>query len=177
MAAGRRRRPLPRSLQTAGALGCPVQLVDRARVGEGRRPNQKGSGGPRNLGGFFIFIFFLFSFLTKIYFLFGSLHEYTPGRPAAGRPGPGRPAAGRQGLLCKYFCGKNCAEVPGAGRPAAGRPALAARLLGDRLSHPYIWVGWSPRPSFASQKFHKPRKFFYALQIDYVVIIFVETVY
>ena len=70
----------------------------------------------------------------------------------------GRPTAGRQGLLCKTFCSSNCAEVPGAGRPAVGQPALAARLLGDRLSHPYIRVGWSPHPSFASLKFQKLRK-------------------
>ena len=65
--------------------------------------------------------------------------------------------------------GENCAQVPGGrspgseaagppGRPAAGRLALAARLQGDRLSHPYIRVDWSPHHSFASLKFQKPRK-------------------
>src|SRR6185437_14501444 len=44
------------------------------------------------------------------------------------------------------------ARLPG------GRPPLAGRLLGDRLSHPYIRVGWSPHPSFASLQFQKPRK-------------------
>ena len=106
------------------------------------------------LGGFFIFLF-SFSKFTGIY----------PGRPAAGRPGPGRPAAGRQGLLCKNFCENICAQVPegrspgsGAAGPPAGPAALAARLQGDRLSQPYIRVGWSPHPSFASLKFQKPRK-------------------
>ena len=105
-----------------------------------------------------VFLFFIFIFYKNIFSIWKFTGIY-PGRPAAGRPGPGRPAAGRQGLLCKAFCSNNCAEVPGAGRPAAGRPApQAARLQGDWLSHPYIRVGWSPHPSFASLKFQKPRK-------------------
>ena len=111
---------------------------------------------------FFIFIFFIFVFYKNIYLIWKFTRIY-PGRLADGRPEPGRPAAGRQGLLCKYFRGKYCAEVPGGrpappGRPAVGRPALAARLLGDRVSHPYIRVRWSPHPSFASLKFQKPIK-------------------
>ena len=106
---------------------------------------------------FFIFLFFISVFYKHIFSIL-KFTEIYPGRPAVGRPGPGRPAAGRQGLLCKTFCSNNYAEVLGGGRPAVGQPALAARLLGDRLSHPYIRVGWSPHPSFASLKFQKPRK-------------------
>ena len=94
---------------------------------------------------FFLFFYFLFLFFTKIYFRFGNLQEYTP-------------AAGRQGLLWKKIAEKIAQRSLGAGRPAAGRPALAARLQGDRLSHPYIRVGWSPHPSFVSLKFQKPTK-------------------
>ena len=47
---------------------------------------------------------------------------------------------------------------PLATQQLGGRPPLAARLLGDRLSHPYIRVGWSPHPSFASLQLQKPRK-------------------
>ena len=76
----------------------------------------------------FLFLYFLFLFFTKIYFQFGNLQKYTPGQPE-----PGRPADGRQGLIRK----KKCRQDPEAGRPAVGRrPPLAARLLGDRLSHP-----------------------------------------
>ena len=81
------------------------------------------------------FYIFYFYFLQKYIFVFEIYRNI-----------PGRPAPGRQGLLCKNFCENICAQVPGAGRPAAGRPALAARLQGDRLSHPYIRVGWSPHP-------------------------------
>jgi len=84
----------------------------------------------------FLFLYFLFSFFTKIYFCFRNLQKYTPSRPAAGRSGPSRPAAGRQGLLCKNFYENFCAQIPRGrspgsgvaglpGRPAAGRPALA----------------------------------------------------
>ena len=34
----------------------------------------------------------------------------------------------------------------------------AARLPGGRLSLPYIRVGWSPHPSFASLQFQKQKK-------------------
>ena len=117
----------------------------------------------------FLFLYFLFSFFTKIYFRFGNLQEYTPAAPLPG----GRDLAARQrggrGISEKNFAEKIARRSLGAGRPAAGRsapsgrpaarrPALAARLQGDRISHPYIRVGWSPHPSFASLKFQKPRK-------------------
>ena len=87
------------------------------------------------------FYIFLFSFFTKIYFRFGNLQEYTPVAPLPG----GRDLAG-MGISEKNFAEKIAHRSLGAGRPAAGRPALAARLQGDRLSHPYIRVGWSPTP-------------------------------
>ena len=87
-------------------------------------------------------------------------------RAARSRP-PGNWAAGVYSCKFvnrKYLHADPWGRSPGSGaagppgRPAAGRPALAARLLDDRLSHPYIRVGWSPHPSFASLKFQKPRK-------------------
>ena len=109
-------------------------------------------------GAFFIFIFYISVFYKNI-FLIWKFTEISPGRPAAERSGPGRPAAGRQGLFRKKNMKNNCRQVPGTGCPAAGRPApLASRLPGGRLSLPYIRVGWSPHPSFASLKFQKPRK-------------------
>ena len=48
----------------------------------------------------------------------------------------------------KNFAEKIARRSLEAGRSAAGRPALAARLQGDRLSHPYIRVGWSPPPLY-----------------------------
>ena len=112
----------------------------------------------------FLFFYFLFQFFTKIYFRFGNLQKYTSSAPLLG----GRdPAARRQGLTCKkktkkitdrsLGTGRPAAGLPG--RPAAGRPAPTGRpAAGDRLSHPYIRVGWSPHPSFASLQFQKPRK-------------------
>ena len=106
----------------------------------------------------FLFLYFSISFFIKIYFCFRNLQEYTP---AALLPG-GRDLAARQrggrGISEKNFAEKIARRSLGTGRPAAGRPALAARLQGDRLSHPYIRIGWSPHPSFASLKFQKPRK-------------------
>ena len=146
----------------------------------------------------FLFLYFLFSFFTKIYFRFGNLQEYTP---TAQLPG-GRDLAARQrggrGISEKNFAEKIARRSLGTGRPAAGRPALAARLQGDRLSHPYIRVGWSPPlicitkipetkkkeggrergealPDFRAGDCGYP-KFFYALQINYVVTSFVEIV-
>ena len=63
---------------------------------------------------------------------------------AAGTWPPVSWAAGA--FLKKKFAEKIERRSLGAGRPAAGRPALAAWLQGDRLSHPYIRVGWSPAP-------------------------------
>ena len=99
---------------------------------------------------------FLFLFFTKIYFRFGNLQEYTP---AALLPG-GRDLAARQrgGRGISEKISRRKLRAGPWGRPAAGRPALATRLQGDRISRPYIRVGWSPHPSFASLKFQKPRK-------------------
>ena len=122
-----------------------------ARMGFGVRTTRRIRGG-------FLFLFFLFFVFYKNIFSIWKFTGIYPGRPAAGRPGPGSPAAGRQGLIRKKKTTKNCRQVPGGRSPGSGAAGLAARLLGDRLSHPYIRVGWSPHPSFASLKFQKPRK-------------------
>ena len=108
-------------------------------------------------GGFFIFIFYIFVFYKNIFSIWKFTGIYH-GRPAAGRPVPAARQRGGRGISEKKFAEKIARRSLGAGRPAAGRPALAARLQGDRISHPYIRVGWSPHPSFASLKFQKPRK-------------------
>ena len=120
---------------------------------------------------FFYFFIFQFRFLQKYIFVFEIYRNISrPPRCRATRtwsPRCGAAGAFVQKLLRKYLCAGPWGRSPGlpvarpAGppsRPAAGRPALAARLQGDRLSHPYIRVGWSPHPSFASLKFQKPRK-------------------
>ena len=144
----------------------------------------------------FLFLYFLFSFFTK-YIFDSEIYKNIPRPPryrAAGTWPPGR------GIYEKKFAEKIARRSLGAGRPAAGRPALAARLLGDRLSHPYIRVGWSPPPLICITKIPKTKKkrgregerrspvgfSSQRLQItkillrftnrDYVVIIFVETV-
>ena len=86
---------------------------------------------------------FLFLFFTNIYFRFQNLQEYTPAaRQRGGQVLAARQRGGR-GISKKKFAEKIARRSLEAGRPAAGRPALAARLQGDRLSHPYIRVGWS----------------------------------
>ena len=90
--------------------------------------------------------FFLIFFFLKKNFRFQNLQEYTPAAPLPDGRDLVAPLRGGRG-----FCAKTVAKIfargsLGAGRPAAGRPALAARLQGDRLSHPYIRVGWSPTP-------------------------------
>ena len=93
-----------------------------------------------DLSGFFIFLFFIFVFYKNIFSIWKFTGIY-PGRDLAARQ--------RGGM---GFCAKTLAQIIarrslGAGRPAVGRPGpLAARLLGDRLSHPYIRVGWLPTP-------------------------------
>ena len=80
------------------------------------RPKAKKAG---------FFIYFIFSFFTKIYFHVPNLHEYTPaallpgGRDLAARP-PGSRAA--DAYLQKKST-KNCVEVPGgpAARQRGGR--------------------------------------------------------
>ena len=99
-------------------------------------------------GAVFLFLYFLFSFFTKIYFRVRNLHEYTP--PA--------PLSGGRGLSAKKVDKKLRRGPWRTGRPAAGRPALAARLRGDRPPKPYIRC-WLPlTPSFASLKIQKKRK-------------------
>ena len=94
----------------------------------------------------FLFLYFLFSFFIKIYFRFGNLQEYTPAAPLPGGRDLAAPQREGRGISEKNFAKKIARRSLGAGRPAAGRPGLAARLQGDRLSHPYIRVGWSPTP-------------------------------
>ena len=105
--------------------------------------------------GFLFFYFYIFVFYKNIFSIsnFRFLQKYifdleiyrnTPRCRAARSWPPGNGAAGA--FLKKNFAEKIARRSLGAGRPAAGRPALAARLQGDRLSHPYIRVGWSPTP-------------------------------
>ena len=72
---------------------------------------------------FFLFLYFLFPFFTKIYFRFGNLQKYTP---AARLPG-GRDLAARlpggRGLPVKKRRKQIADRSLGIGRPAAGRPA------------------------------------------------------
>src|SRR6185436_15113717 len=84
--------------------------------------------------------------------------KYTPAAPLPGSQVLAARQRGGRGISEKNFAEKIAPRSLGAGGPAAGRLALAARLQGDRLSHPYIRVGWSPHPSFASLKFQKSRK-------------------
>src|SRR6185437_8095016 len=88
------------------------------------------------------FYFFIFVFYKNIFSIWKFTGIY-PGRPAAGRPGPGRPVE----AYPKKKTAKNCRLVPGCRSPGSGAAGpLAVRLLGGRLSHPYIRVGWSPTP-------------------------------
>ena len=118
-------RPSELALSTVGVGGCCDDWLRReknslqegcaARVDlrgwrEGRRMELLGFVWARDWSGFFIY--FLFSFFTKIYFRFGNLQKYT-------RP-PGSRAAG--GYLQKKE-EKKLQAVHGAGRPAVGWPA------------------------------------------------------
>ena len=104
---------------------------------------------------FLFFLFFIFVFYKKIYFRFRNLQEYRPAAPLPGGRDLVAPLRGGRG-----FCEKLLRKYLRAGPwgPVVRQRGLAARLQGDRLSHPYISVGWSPYPSFASLKFQKPRK-------------------
>ena len=98
-----------------------------------------------------------FLFFTKIFFHFRNLQKYTPAAPLPG----GRDLAALQraaGAFLKKIAEKIAFWSLGAGRPAAGRPALAARLQGDRLSHPYIRVGWSAPPLICITKIPETKK-------------------
>ena len=140
--------------------------------------NKRGRHGsdlvyPQSMRFFYFFIFY-FRFLQKYIFDLEICRNiprpsgcraagtWPPGSGAAGafleknlrrklRPSPWGPVARQRGGRPH--------RPPGSGaagptvRLAAGRPALAAPLQEDRLSHPYIRVGWSPHPSFASLKF------------------------
>ena len=85
--------------------GLPCRPVGTAT---GHEPARRGSQLLRLLA-VFLFLYFLFSFFTKIYFWFGNLQEYTP---AAQLPG-GRDLAARQrggrGIYEKKIRGENCA--------------------------------------------------------------------
>ena len=137
----------------------------RRRIGRRRGRRRDVVGAMRR--GFFIFLFFISIFYKNI-FSICKFTEIYPGRPAAGRPGPGRPAAplpGGRDLAARQPGGRGLSakkdeiklqtgpwgRSPGCGAagppgPPGCRPPLAARLLGDRLCHPYIRVGWSPTP-------------------------------
>ena len=106
----------------------------------------------------FLFLYFLFPFFTKIYFRFENLQKYTPAAPLpGGRDLAARLPGGRDlnEKKRKKIADRSLGPVA---RQRGGRPPLAARQLGGRLYHPYIRVGWSPHPSFASLQFQKPRK-------------------
>ena len=104
-----------------------------------------------------VFLFFIFVFYKNI-FSFSKFTGIYPAAPLLGGRNLVAPLRGGRGFCVKTFAKIFTRKSLGADRPAAGRPALAARLQGDRISHPYIRVGWSPHPSFASLKFQKPRK-------------------
>ena len=128
--------------------------------------SRKSLVGRSSFPAVFLFLYFLFSFFYKNIFLFSKFTEIYPGCRAAGIRSPCCVAAG---AFLQKFSRKICAPAPGGpvarqrgGRPpcrsAVGRQVLAARQQGDRLPHPYIRVGWSPHPSFASLQFQKQRK-------------------
>ena len=146
-------------------------------------------------GGFLFFYFFIFVFYKNI-FLFSKFTEIYPGRPAARR----------QGLFCKNFANffakkplEDQSPDSGAagppGRPAAGRPPPPL-YKGLVAPHPLICLTKNPEKKkreggrerrgegeakrrssvgFLSRRL-QVTKIFYILQIDYVVIIFVDTV-
>ena len=91
------------------------------------RPKSKACYNKR----FFIYFIFYFRFLQKYIFDL-EIYRNIPWQ------------RGGWGISEKKFAEKISRRSLGAGRPAAGRPALAARLQGDRLSHPYIRVGRFP---------------------------------
>ena len=116
----------------------------------------------------FIFLYFLFSFFTKIYFRFGNLQEYTPGAPLPGGRDLAASLRSDSGFCAKTFAKIFARRSLGAGRPAAGRPApkppdsgaaSPGRPTIGRPALPPLYKGWQvPHPSFASLKFQKPRK-------------------
>ena len=126
---------------------------------KGNEPNMPhGPAASTGWGDFFIFIFF-FVFL-QIYFFVFKIYRNIPRPPRCRATRTWSPRCGAAGAFVQKLLRKYLRAGPWGppGRPAVGWPALAARLQGDRLSHPYIRVGWSPHPSFASLKFQKPRK-------------------
>ena len=149
----------------------------------------------------FLFFYFSISFFTKIFFF--EIYRNIPRPPRCRAAGTARPAAGRQGFFCETFRrkftpgsledrspGSGAAGPPG--RPAAGRLDLAARLRGDHLpfpskrAAPLICITKIPEtkkregerrsPAGFSSRRLQVTKIFYTLQINYVVIIFVDTV-
>ena len=128
-----------RSEPLSRVTGCP----DSRRR---RQPVLRDSGGSeeersaRRLSTWRFFYFFYFLFL------FSKFIEIYSAAPLSGGRDLVAPLRGGRGFCIKTFAKIFARKSLGAGRPAAGRPALAARLQGDRLSHPYIRVGWSPTP-------------------------------
>ena len=97
-------------------------------------------------GRFFLFLYFLFSFFTKIYVRVRNLHEYTPAAPLSG---------GRAFL--QKISRKICARVPEGpaarqrggrppGRPPAGRRAPAGRPAAGRPPPPPLYKGLADTP-------------------------------
>ena len=128
-----------------------------------------GPRGRMRPGGGFLYLYFLFSFFTKIYFRVRNLHEYIPATPLPG----GRDLAARQpgcrGLSAKKTRQKIASRSlenrpPGSwaasppGRPAAGRRGPGRPPAGRPPPKPYISC-WLPlTPSFAALKNPKKRK-------------------
>ena len=82
----------------------------------------------------FIFLYFLFSFFTKIYFRFRNLQEYTPA-PRCRATGTWSPLSGAAGAFLQKNSRRICAK-------ASGR--LVARQRGGRLPLHYLRVGCPP---------------------------------
>ena len=67
-------------------------------------------------GAVFLFLYFLFSFFTKIYFRFGNLQEYTPAAPLPGVRDLAAPLQGVRDLAARQrggrgFCAKPFAQI------------------------------------------------------------------
>ena len=144
----------------------------------------------------FLFLYFLFLFFTKIYFRFQNLQEYTPAAPLPGGQDLVAPLRGGRGFSVKNFA-ENLHRNPWrTGRPAAGRPPPPALYKGLVAPQPLICPTKNPEKKkrgggrerrgegeakrrspvgFSSRRL-QVTKMFYTLLIDYVVIIFVDTV-
>ena len=109
---------------------------------------------------FFLFLYFLFPFFTKIYFRLGNLQKYTPavplpgGRVLAARQRGGRGISGKKsrrklragpwGPVARQRGGRpwppGCRATGSPGRPAVGRPALPPLYKGWLVPPPLICI-------------------------------------